>query len=99
MPGVPPAEPTEKPHDVLAAEEFAMPAVYPELHSATVRLPDDPSGNTEAHDILAAEEFAIPAPRSRPGAAPSLPSSRKGRATGVLLGLLAVVLLARLLRR
>jgi hypothetical protein len=37
-------------HDVLAAEEFPMPAPDPELHA------------DEAHDVLAAEEFAVPAP-------------------------------------
>jgi hypothetical protein len=36
-------------HDVLAAEEFAMPAPDPALH----REP--------AHDVLAAEEFGVPA--------------------------------------
>src|ERR1700727_1827130 len=36
--------------DVLAAEEFGMPAPDPALH------PDDP------HDVLAAEEFGVPAP-------------------------------------
>jgi hypothetical protein len=37
-------------HDVLAAEEFGMPAPDPALHP-------DP-----AHDVLAAEEFGMPAP-------------------------------------
>lgn len=37
-------------HDVLAAEEFGMPAPDPALHA-------DP-----AHDVLAAEEFGMPAP-------------------------------------
>jgi hypothetical protein len=36
--------------DVLAAEEFGMPAPDPELHSG------------EPHDVLAAEEFGMPAP-------------------------------------
>jgi hypothetical protein len=36
-------------HDVLAAEEFGMPAPDPALH----REP--------AHDVLAAEEFGVPA--------------------------------------
>jgi hypothetical protein len=40
-------------HDVLAAEEFGMPAPDPALHR-------DP-----AHDVLAAEEFGMPA--SDPG--------------------------------
>jgi threonine dehydrogenase-like Zn-dependent dehydrogenase len=42
-------------HDVLAAEEFGMPAPDPALH------PD------EAHDVLAAEEFAVPAPSLHAG--------------------------------
>jgi len=37
-------------HDVLAAEEFGVPAPDPGLHS------DEP------HDVLAAEEFGMPAP-------------------------------------
>jgi hypothetical protein len=37
-------------HDVLAAEEFPVPAPDPTLH-------EEP-----AHDVLAAEEFAMPAP-------------------------------------
>jgi hypothetical protein len=39
----------ESPHDVLAAEEFGVPAPDPVLH------------REEAHDILAAEEFGVPA--------------------------------------
>jgi hypothetical protein len=45
----------EEPHDVLAAEEFAMP-------SPEERYPRDPTGIEEPHDVLAAEEFAIPSP-------------------------------------
>lgn len=37
-------------HDVLAAEEFGMPAPDPALHQ------DKP------HDVLAAEEYVVPAP-------------------------------------
>jgi hypothetical protein len=37
-------------HDVLAAEEFVVPAPDPDLHA------EDP------HDVLAAEEFVMPAP-------------------------------------
>jgi hypothetical protein len=39
----------DRAHDVLAAEEFGMPAPDPALHR-------DP-----AHDVLAAEEFGMPA--------------------------------------
>jgi hypothetical protein len=45
----------EKPHDVLAAEEFAIGA-----RDAT-SLPPDPAAFDEPHDVLAAEEFAMPA--------------------------------------
>jgi hypothetical protein len=58
--------PADEPvHDVLAAEEFAVPAPDPSLHHGPVVLPDDPSGIDEPHDVLAAEEFAMPAPVSR----------------------------------
>jgi hypothetical protein len=60
--------PEDPPHDILAAEEFAVPAPDPELHHhETVVLPPDPTGIPEPHDVLAAEEFPIPAvpPRSR----------------------------------
>ena len=43
----------EEPHDILAAEEFAMP-----MRSAR-DIPPDPIH--EPHDVLAAEEFAMPA--------------------------------------
>ena len=51
-----PQDPTgiEEPHDVLAAEEFAMPA------RSAGDIPPDPTGIQEPHDVLAAEEFAMP---------------------------------------
>jgi hypothetical protein len=51
-----PDDPTgiEEPHDVLAAEEFAMPA------RSAGDIPPDPTGIQEPHDVLAAEEFAMP---------------------------------------
>jgi hypothetical protein len=51
-----PGDPTgiEEPHDVLAAEEFAMPA------RSAGDIPPDPTGIQEPHDVLAAEEFAMP---------------------------------------
>jgi len=51
-----PEDPTgiEEPHDVLAAEEFAMPA------RSAGDIPPDPSGIQQPHDVLAAEEFAMP---------------------------------------
>jgi MYXO-CTERM domain-containing protein len=45
---------TEEPHDILAAEEFSIPA-------RENRIPSDPTGIREPHDVLAAEEFAMPA--------------------------------------
>jgi hypothetical protein len=53
----------EKPHDTLAAEEFAIPA--PDPHSPAA-VPPDPAGIPEPHDTLAAEAFAIPAPDAAP---------------------------------
>jgi hypothetical protein len=47
------ASPAEEPHDVLAADEFAMPAPDPRL------------GRQHAHDVLAAEEFGMPTPDPR----------------------------------
>lgn len=64
----------EPPHDVLAAEEFALPAPDPDLqHEDSVELPDDPTGIVEPHDVLAAEEFPIPAVAHKP------PNQRPGR--------------------
>jgi len=45
---------TDEPHDVLAAEEFAMPT------RSAGDIPPDPTGIQEPHDVLAAEEFAMP---------------------------------------
>jgi hypothetical protein len=47
--------------DVLAAEEFAVPAADPSIGHPPVELPEDPSGISAPHDVLAAEEFALPA--------------------------------------
>ena len=53
------AEADEQPHDVLAADEFAMPTRAPH--------PADPhSEEHEAHDVLAADEFAMPSRSGRP---------------------------------
>jgi hypothetical protein len=46
----------EEPHDVLAADEFAMPA----RGDYGLHLPRDPHGIEEPHDVLAADEFAMP---------------------------------------
>lgn len=43
-------DPQDEAHDVLAAEEYGVPAPDPSLHAEP------------AHDVLAAEEYAVPAP-------------------------------------
>ena len=88
----------EEAHDVLAADEFAVPAPDPELHHhGPVELPDDPTGVAEPHDVLAAEEFPMPAPPSgapmgsladRPGGLPRL-------AIELAVGLILAALLLR----
>lgn len=47
--------------DVLAAEEFVVPAPDPALRPEQLNLPADLVGQ-EPHDILVAEEFAMPSP-------------------------------------
>jgi hypothetical protein len=93
--------PAEEPaHDVLAAEEFAVPAPDPRLNHGPVQLPEDPTGIAEPHDVLAAEEFAMPAPYARPSAAELLTLRRRRQAVPVILGaMLLGAALARLLRR
>jgi len=54
LPGDP--EGINEPHDVLAAEEFAMPS----HGDYGLHLPGDPHGIQEPHDVLAADEFAMP---------------------------------------
>jgi hypothetical protein len=92
---------TEPAHDILAAEEFGMPAADPDLHHGPVVLPDDPSTSDEPpHDVLAAEQFAMPAVHQAhpPGVIEG------GRSTAVVLARVAAafvvaLLLARRLRR
>jgi hypothetical protein len=72
---------SEAPHDVLAAEEFAIPQPEP-------GVPHDP--DPRPHDVLAAEEFAMPAPgegfgqKGRSGSLPWVAA-----AAGVALALFA----------
>jgi len=80
--------PEERAHDVLAAEEFAVPAADPSLRHQPIRLPDDPSGIVEPHDVLAAEEFAMPATRA--------PSGQAGPAARIVAGAKSRVRLAAL---
>lgn len=93
--GQPPSE--DPAHDVLAAEEFGVPAPDPGLHHGPVTLPSDPTGIAEPHDVLAAEEFAMPAPRSGTNVAAS--RNRSSRARYVIVGALALALLIRLGRK
>jgi hypothetical protein len=89
-------EPDGEAHDILAAEEFAMPTLDPTLHHPPVQLPEDPTGVTEPHDILAAEEFPMPA--IRPWETSLAPA--RGTTPAVPLGLmLAGLLLALFVRR
>ena len=87
----------EKPHDVLAADEYGMPAPDPALHHGPVTLPDDPTGIAEPHDVLAAEEFALPAPP--PGAHPPglVPAGTKR--TAVVAAALGLLVALRLRKR
>jgi hypothetical protein len=85
-------------HDVLAAEEFAMPVADPTIRPHPVILPDDPTGIPEPHDVLAAEEFAMPAVPLRGGAPQPGRTSDSGR-LWVAAGLLLLTLLMRRRRR
>ena len=85
-----PEDPTgiEEPHDVLAAEEFAMPA------RSLGDIPPDPIH--EPHDVLAAEEFAMPTGGVPESTGSGLDPRSFLPAAGVLL--LLVVALRRLRR-
>jgi len=88
---IPPGDPSgiDAPHDVLAAEEFAMPT--PEN-----RFPADPLGTTQPHDVLAAEEFGMPAPGATADWKGDSTSSPLPLLVALALGLaLAVFLLRR----
>jgi hypothetical protein len=89
----------EPAHDVLAAEEFGVPAPDPSLHHGPITLPEDPSGIVEPHDVLAAEEFAMPAPL--PGrSAPTRPRQPSPQTSLIaIVASLAVLWVARRLMR
>jgi hypothetical protein len=68
-----PRTPADDAHDVLAAEEFGVPAPDPRLNrdpahdvlaaeEFVVPARDPGLRGDEAHDVLAAEEFGVPAP-------------------------------------
>jgi hypothetical protein len=87
---VPPAQ--EPAHDVLAAEEFGMPAPDPP-HP----VPEDPSGIPEPHDVLAADEY--PLGGGDPAGSGSLVRHPDGGIRrGVLLAAIAVAALMALQR-
>ena len=86
-------------HDVLAAEEFALPAPDPSIGAAPVVLPDDPSGISEPHDVLAAEEFAMPASQPHPAGPIERSPGRVTRTRAALLGTLGLLILGRIVRR
>lgn len=76
----------EPPHDVLAAEEFALP---------TAEQRNGQAAGEPAHDVLAAEEFALPAPE-----ADDDPRRRAGgRRVRVLTAIAVVLAVAGALRR
>ena len=77
----------ERPHDVLAAEEFGIGA-------RDAPWPADPSGIQEPHDVLAAEEFAMPA-----GDYAREPHRGSDPRSWVPMGLVAAAALLLLLRR
>ena len=90
--------PREEPaHDVLAAEEFPLPAADPDLHHGPVVLPDDPAGIAEPHDVLAAEEF--PMPSARPGGLVQQRSPCRRGLAAAILALVAAWRLGRVRRR
>jgi MYXO-CTERM domain-containing protein len=87
-------------HDVLAAEEFAMPGPEEGRAGGPVALPADPSGQQAPHDVLAAEEFAMPAPRHGLEVSDAPAPARSARPHVLpLLGALGVGAVALLRRR
>jgi hypothetical protein len=85
-----PDDPTgiEEPHDVLAAEEFALPA------RSAGDIPPDPI--REPHDVLAAEDFAMPTAGVERGDGGLDPRSLL---PGVALAVAALLVLRALRRR
>lgn len=100
--GAIPPEPnaSDKPHDVLAAEEFAIPGPEAVWRDRPVELPPEPDGSDEPHDVLAAEQFAMPAPPrhvafASPPPAPRQPSRRHLTVAAAGLGAAFAALLHR----
>jgi hypothetical protein len=106
--GAIPPEPnaSDEPHDVLAAEQFAIPGPEAARPAGPVQLPPEPNPSDEPHDVLAAEEFAMPAPPPHVAfASASAPSGKPSRrhlgaaAAGVGAALVAIVHRRRRKRR
>jgi len=74
-----PESDVERPHDVLAAEAFAMPTADPALRHGPLRLPEDLTGSDEPRDVLIAEEFAMPTPQAPPALSPGESAAVKAR--------------------
>src|SRR5215471_10252283 len=92
----------EAAHDVLAAEEFPMPAPDPAIQHGPVELPSDLTGSEEPRDVLAAEEFAMPAgsPHAFGPADMGLPrAGGSGMLPLLVLGGLVIVVARRRRRR
>jgi hypothetical protein len=85
--------------DVLAAEEFGVPAPDPALRPEKLVLPPD-VGADKPHDVLAAEEFPMPSP-DEAHRVPSFSGRRNRVALGAVFSAapLAVAWLARRARR
>jgi hypothetical protein len=77
----------EPPHDVLAAEEFALPTAE--------QANGGPAARERAHDVLAAEEFALPTPEAD-DASRRVPG---GRRVKVLTAVAVAIALAAVVRR
>ena len=77
----------EEPHDVLAAEEFAMPV------RSRRDIPSDPIH--EPHDVLAAEEFAMPAGGVPDSSSDGFVDPRTLIPALVLLGVVLLIVLRR----
>jgi hypothetical protein len=80
-------------HDVLAADEFAIPA----HGDHGLHLPRDPHGIEEPYDVLAADEFAMPSGPDRVSGA--LRSGGAGNPLLVLAVAAAAVLLYAAIKR
>jgi len=90
-------EPTnpDPPHDVLAAEAFAVPSPDPELSQRPVAVPEDPAGIPEPHDVLAADEFPMPAARPHLDAGRGNAGAMRRGGLAVAAGLLGWLILKR----